>query len=134
MAIGKTVVSLRLFGDDLEPAEVSALLGAEPTKCAQKGDVRTLSSGREVVARWGSWLLDVDDRSPGDLNGQLAELFSALTSDLSVWRELARHHRCDVYCGLFMAERDEGMELTPETLSLLADRGLSFGLEIYGPL
>jgi hypothetical protein len=131
--IGRTVVTLRLFGDDLEPTEISALLCAKPTTSGRKGDVRTLSSGREIVSRTGSWRLEVEDRVPGDLDSQLVELFSLLTPELSVWQELSRRYRCDVFCGLFMTERNEGEELSPRTMMLLGDRGLTLGLDIYDP-
>ena len=129
--IGKTVVALRVFGDDLDPAEVTRLLGAEPTAFGRKGDVRALPSGRDVVSRTGSWRLSVEDRSPGDLNGQLLELFSMLTPDLSVWQELRHRYKCDVFCGLFLDGANEGEQLEAETLSGLGSRGLALGLDIY---
>lgn len=129
--VGKTVVTLRLFGDDLDPAEVTQLLGAEPTAFGRKGDVRTIASGRTVTSRSGSWRLSAEDCSPGDLNGQLQELFSRLTQDLTVWQELKRRYECDVFCGLFLHGGNEGEELQPETLSMLGVRGLALGLDIY---
>lgn len=129
--IGKTVVALRVFGDHLDPTEITQLLGAEPSAVARKGDVRTTSSGASVVSRAGSWRLSVEDRTPGDLNGQLLELFSMLTPDLSVWQELRRRYKCDVFCGLFLDGANEGEQLDAEALSALGARGLALGLDIY---
>jgi hypothetical protein len=131
--IARTVVTLRLFGDDLDPAEVSALLKAEPTAASRKGDVRISSSGREVISRTGSWRLNLEDRRPGDLNGQLEELFSQLNPDLSVWECLSHRFQCDVFCGLFMEESNEGEELLATTLVALGARGLKLALDIYDP-
>ena len=127
--VNRTVAALRLFGDDLIPAEISALLGSEPTACSKKGDFRSSSSGREAASKTGSWRLRVEDRSPGDLNGQIQELLSRLTSDLSVWQDLSRRFRCDIFCGLFIKEGNEGEELQAETMAMVGTRGLSLGLD-----
>ena len=131
--IASTALALRFFGDDLDPAEVTALLGAKPTHARRKGDVRRHKNGRKTVARSGTWQLDVPDREPGDLSGQLEQLFSRLTPDLSVWRALASRYQADVYCGLFMDRRGESEELVQPMLAALGERGLSLGLELYDP-
>ncbi|WP_019905787.1 DUF4279 domain-containing protein [Methylobacterium sp. 77] len=124
-------MSLRVVGDDLDPAEITALLGRPPTFCTRKGDVRPARS-RSIVARSGSWHLSVGDDVPGDLNAKIMTLFDDLTGDLTVWTALSRRYRCDVFCGLFLSESNEGTELFPEVLSLLCERGLRLGLDIYG--
>jgi hypothetical protein len=75
----------------------------------------------------------VERRTPGDLNAQITELLSGLTADLSVWRDLTRRYRGDLFCGLFMDEGKEGVELTPSTLAAMGARGLLLDLDIYEP-
>jgi len=133
-AVYETVASLRIFGDDLDPDEISALLGASPTSSARKGEIRVSKSGRERTERTGRWLLEAVYRQPGDLDSQIAELLSPLTGDIAVWRRLVAQFEVDIFCGLFMKESDEGLDLRPETLEMLGSRGLSLGLCIYGPL
>jgi len=36
--ISRTRASIRVFGEDLDPGEVSALLGEQPTHQSRKGD------------------------------------------------------------------------------------------------
>ena len=122
--IGRTKATLRIFGDDLNPEEVTALLGAEPTSSREKGPPR---------GRRGSWHLRAEPCSPGDLNSQVKTLLSGLTDDLSVWRDLGARFRCDLFCGLFMEVGNEGEEFTPDVLAMIGARGLSLGLDIYGP-
>ncbi|MGC1305574.1 MAG: DUF4279 domain-containing protein [Caulobacteraceae bacterium] len=129
--LARTVAMLRILGDDLDPDAVSRLLGARPTAGARKGDVRLSASGREVVARSGSWRLRAEDHSPGDLSTQIRDLLTKLTDNLAVWRELSRRYRCDIFCGLFMSESNEGGTLEPDVLSMLGDRGLPLGLDIH---
>jgi hypothetical protein len=57
-----------------------------------------------------------------------------MTGELSVWRELQRRYNCDIFCGLFLHEGNEGENLAPETLVALGARGLALGLDIYGPV
>ena len=131
-AISETHASLRFFGDDLEPGELTARLGGPPSTCASKGDViRSEKTGRERIARTGSWILKVNRREPGDLDLQVKELLSPLTKDLSIWRSLEKY-RPDVFAGLFMQETNEGIEIGTHSLSLLAERGISLALDIYG--
>jgi hypothetical protein len=131
--ISRTAVTLRIFGDDLDPDEVSQILGAEPTARARKGDVRQAASGSAAVARSGSWRLEAAASCPGDLNTQISALLTKVTDDLSVWRELSTRYTCDVFCGLFMGGLNEGDVLDPRTLAALGSRGLTLGLDIYGP-
>jgi Domain of unknown function (DUF4279) len=65
-ALSKTAVSLRFFGDDLNPDEVTQLLGKEPDKAERRGDVRS----RGYTVRRGRWSVRAGDCTPGDLDGQ----------------------------------------------------------------
>jgi hypothetical protein len=133
--LARSAASLRFFGDDLVPDEVSALLGALPTNCEIKGgQSQPNAGGRTFTARTGSWRLRVDDRRPGDLDGQILELLGKLTSDLGVWRELAERFRVDVFCGLFLDEGNEGISLAPSTLHALGERGILLDFDIYRTL
>jgi hypothetical protein len=130
--LSRSVASLRLFGDDLMPEEISRLLGAKPTAYETKGgQSKPNARGRTFTARTGSWRLKVPDRIPGDLNGQIAELLAQLTCDLGVWRGLAARFRVDIFCGLFLNEGNEGIDLTPATLASLGERGILLDLDIY---
>jgi len=132
--IGEVVVALRIFGDELDPPEISTLLGATPTAVRKKGDIRTVSSGQRVVARTGLWEFKAGRRSPGDLDTQVGHLFSLLSPDLTAWQHLAERYECRVDCGLFMRERNESGELRPETLALLVARGVVLTFDIYDPI
>ena len=125
--IGRTVLTLRFFGEDLDPAELTRLLRAEPTQAESKGDARR--SGH--VAKEGSWRLSMEDSVPGDLEDQIRDLFACLTSDLAIWTSLTSLYRGDLFCGLFMQEGNEGLGLEPETLAMIGERGLRLALDIY---
>lgn len=128
-AINQTTAVLRLFGDDLDPAEVSRLLGAEPTRYGTKGEV--LTGGPARMARTGSWFRQAAEQSPGDIDLQIVSLLGDLTSDLAVWRTLTSRFQCDIFFGLFMRESNEGTSIAAATARLLADRDLSLQFDIY---
>jgi hypothetical protein len=130
--IATTALTIRLAGDDLDPIEITRLLGAEPSSSSRMGDARQMASGRSIVARTGSWRLKSDDRTPGDLSTQIKAMLGKLTSDLEVWVALTSRFRCNCFCGLFMAETNEGLVLEPEVLAMLSARGLTLMLDIYG--
>lgn len=130
-ALSKTVATLRFFGDDLRPDEITARLGRSPSASETKGDEWKRPNGSIRIAKWGSWRLKADDREPGDLDAQIAELLSGLSDDLTVWADLTTRFRADVFCGLFLDEGNEGISLSPQTLALLGSRNLTIGLDIY---
>lgn len=64
-----SIVTLRIFGDDLVPSEVTALLGCEPTTAYSKGDVRIGSkTGNRYVEKTGRWSLSAEDMYPEKKN------------------------------------------------------------------
>ena len=128
-----TDASLRFFGDDLDPVELTASLGREPTVGVRKGGVWKTSRGAEKVARTGSRRLSVARRQPGNLDEQCDEILAALTDVLSIWRNLTNRFQAELLWGLCMREGNEGVELSPDTLKDLGERGLSLDLDIYGP-
>lgn len=133
--IAETSISLRFFGDDLVPDAVTAALGKPPTGAETKGEVITSAkTGRSRVARRGGWRYRVERREPGDLDGQIEELFGALSGDLSAWRPLADKYEPDLFVGLFLKESNEGIAISAKCLDILASRGVSLSLDVYGPL
>jgi len=132
--IALSSASLRFFGDDLDPDDLTRRLAGSPTKSARKGDPRISQSSRQYVEKTGSWRLNALDAKPGDLDAQIQWIFASLTPDLSVWDELSTRFRADIFCGLFMDERNEGLEINPETLAAMGARGVTLSLDIYDPI
>lgn len=130
--LSETHASLRFFGDDLDPDEITRLLGKSPTKAERKGDViRRDGAVPDLTLRQGSWRLDAHSVVPGNLDAQIAELLRGSSPDLNIWRRLSAAYRGDVFCGLFLRTYNEGLSLSPTTLQSLADRGLLLDLDIY---
>jgi hypothetical protein len=126
--VSESAAGLRFVGDDLDPAEISAVLGRTPTTAVRRGEVVT-SDG--VAARGGAWTLDAEMRRPADLDRQIAELLSGLTPDLERWLRLADRYKAEIFCGLFLGERHQEVAISHEALASIAERGLAISFVIY---
>jgi hypothetical protein len=131
--VNSTAATLRFFGDDLLPGEITSLLGRAPIEFNTKGEPWQ-SAGRTIIAKTGRWRLCADDCSPGDLDEQIESLLGGLTDNLDVWADLTARFAADVFCGLFMKDSNEGISVAPQTLAMLGARNLILGLDIYGEL
>jgi hypothetical protein len=141
--IARTSACLRFADKDafevLVPDALTAVLGRPPTRFVIRGQPRTTpkgtvlrtSDGAPLLADFSAWHFRVEDREPGDLDGQIRELFGALTSDLSIWRDLAVFDP-DLFVGVFMEEANEGLNISVDCLDILASRGVRLDLDIYG--
>ena len=128
-----TKAALRIWGDDLVPSEISRLLGAPPTTSERKGDNLTGERSRyKGIAKTGGWRLVAAVNHEGDLEAQIKDIFSQLSFDLSVWREIGRNNQIDVFCGVFMKTGNDGLVFDASTLQMLGERGARLDLDIYG--
>jgi len=123
--------TLRIIGDDLQPDDITALLGAEPTMATTRGQVNELGRGPKIW-RTGTWRLEAPDAEPANPDGQIAEILDELTPDLEVWRSLAARFKVDMFCGWFMVEGNESVSLSPDTLCALGERGIRLDIDLYG--
>ncbi|MCI0661806.1 MAG: DUF4279 domain-containing protein [Acidobacteria bacterium] len=127
--IDESSVSLRFFGDDLDPDEISDLLNCQPTDACRKGDI--LPDERyHIVAKTGSWRLSGEIRDD-PLEKQILELFDRLSGDLEIWRKLTHQYNGDLFCGLWLEDLNRELAFTPELMNKIAERGLTLNLDIY---
>ena len=129
--LSRSSVSLRFFGEHLDPDVLTKSLGRDPTVGAKTGQSWTTALGAVKIARRGTWRLKTSDCVPADLDGQIMNLLSSLTTDLDVWREFTALYDVDLFCGLFLATENEGIALAAETLQEIANRNLKIDFDIY---
>ncbi|MDP1911755.1 DUF4279 domain-containing protein [Brevundimonas sp.] len=129
--IGRTKVSLRFAGEDLDPEVVSHALGLQPDKSYRKGEIASWGRFKGRAAESGSWHLSVPVSEPGDLEAQITDLLARATSDVSAWRNMADSYSGNLFCGLFMKTMNEGLSLSATTMGALGARGIELQLDIY---
>ena len=128
-AIARVRVSLRVFGDSLEPEEVSALLGREPTRCHRKGDRIAANDGS--VEPTGVWILDSGLSEKAEIEDHVEALLSPVSNDSDEWASLTSRFSASILCSAFLDQYNEGFELSPRLARSLAERGLVIAFDIY---
>ncbi len=128
-AIARVRVSLRVFGDGLEPDEVSALLGRQPTRSHRKGE-KTLLNG-STVEPTGAWILDSGLSEKAEIEEHVEALLSPVSNDSDEWASLTSRYSASILCTAFLDQYNEGFELSPRLAGSLADRGLVIAFDIY---
>jgi hypothetical protein len=128
--IYRSAASLSFAGDDLDPDEISRWLG-KPTKGESKGGALLTPAGREHISHTGIWLLKTEDAQPGDVDRQVRALFSDLSEDFGIWKDFADRYRGRIFVGLFLKGSNEGLGISPQTLSAISVRGLELDLDVY---
>jgi hypothetical protein len=130
--IHKSVATLRIAGDELIPSEITALLGCMPSYDQFKGQVILgKNTGKKRIAKTGLWSLYAVECEPENLDKQISELLGKLPDDITIWKSLAKKFKIDLFCGLFMENGNEGMEISPLQLKMLGERGIILALDIY---
>ena len=88
--VQRSVATLRIMGDNLDPTEITRLLGCAPDAAQTRGEEIAARIGASVrFAPMGIWRLSAMDREPEDLDAQIRDLLSKLTDDLTVWTSMA---------------------------------------------
>src|SRR5262245_1846363 len=126
---------LRVCGDDLDPNEVTRLMGRAPTRSQRKGQPVLDASGQvKRVARTGSWLLDYQLSPEATIAEGIESLLAGLPNDKELWATLGRRHRADLLCYVFIRGVNQGFNLSPQVMEMLAARGVELGVDIFcGP-
>jgi hypothetical protein len=126
--IERACLWLRFMGDDLEPEEITNLLGRTPSHSRRKGETFVRKSG---AARTGSRILEIDLPYEMTVEDGIPALFAQLTNDLSVWQSLTEKYKAELVCDAIVRGANQGFELPAEVVKLIAARNLTFGVDIF---
>jgi hypothetical protein len=115
--VDRSRLALRIFGDAVDPSEITTLLGHEPTEAMIKGETWIgKKSGKEHIAKTGSWRLKAPEFEPADLDAQIEWIFPRLTGDLETWNKLTVKYKVDLFSGLFLDADNRGITLLPPSM------------------
>lgn len=124
-------VTLVFCGDDLDPEEISRLLGCRPTSSRSKGELRTGLTA--IAGPWptGAWILSVEGKAPQTASELLTELLRNLPDDETLWLELSRRWRVSIWLGLFLKQWNRGFELEASLIERIARMHATLSFDIY---
>jgi hypothetical protein len=128
---GRIEASLTVVGAQVDPDEITRLLGADPDRSHRVGDlVSTRSTARRTTGAWTiSTAATIPDTAP--LATHVSALLARVTSDLAIWRSLGGRHSLRVFVGWFMTRANEGTLLGPALLEELGQRCLCLDFDVY---
>ena len=130
--------SLRIGDDQLDPQEITKILGVEPDNAHRKGDPNTGRSkkGKLLVYspfRSGLWSICSKEPEHMDLEHHLKSLLHTLYPLKDKLIELSnRGYKMDMFCGIFIdSGAQPGFDIDSNVLLKLGELNISFGLCIY---
>ena len=129
-SIDECSVSLRFFGDDLDPDFITKNLGIYPTVSYRKGDIFR-GKTYDRIQNTGSWRYGIRRRADIELEELINKLFARITPDLEIWHDLTTKFQSDLFCGLWLNRANGAIDFSPAVMMKIAERGLSVGLDIY---
>lgn len=134
----KHSVGLRFIGEGLNPDNITALLGIEPTRQHRQGDIRRTGSGRQI-GQWkeGGWFYTVksdDHESLEEALARVLQIFSELKDKVRSVSYRPEVRVADICCGEFGSSGRQfpNVWLSLNSLEALAEMGLEFWCEFYG--
>ena len=122
-------VSFVISGLELEPDEVSRLLGIKPDYSHRKGDVKKSSRSDDTLIRKnGHWSLRSKLSDYESLEVHLCALLDRLKGKEAAIKSLAEENEIGFGCDLW---ETIGVELPAHILRSIADFNASLGITIY---
>ncbi len=120
-------VALYLYGNSLDPVQVTSMLGAEPSKTRVKGEKWYTCTNKEVVPKIGVWELTAQSKSES-LSDQIAWLRQRLNSAVCSPSDISGVEKVEVSIFVALGSNNEGAldynsELTLEDLAWLNSIG-----------
>jgi hypothetical protein len=128
----RTFASLRLYGDDLVPDDVSRLMNLQPTDAAPKGFRTPAPRGKVRLAPTGRWILSTEDQICSTVvEDHLEWLLDRLDAAGVKPLDLPGVSHADIFCYWLSATGHGGPVVSPDVLGRLAGYRLLLGFDIY---
>jgi hypothetical protein len=131
--VDKFKIALRIYGDALDPDQISALIGCTPTVGERMGLPVSLGDGKRI-AKTGRWSLTIESKDcseEDDVEDGIKLLLARLPTDVDLWNALNAEYKVDIFCGIFLASSNRGFGISAEVSRMLADRHLKIGFDLY---
>jgi len=121
-------VCLAVYGEDLDPAAVTGLLGCSPTSAHRRGDRR---GPRSPPQKRGGWFLDVRGTAPESADELAVVLLGRLPEDERIWMKLGTLHEVQLRFAIHMHGWNRGFGLSAATAAKIARLHADLVFDIY---
>ena len=126
-------VSFRLMAKDLDPKEISQLLGMSPDDAHKRGDPNWGKQGRRYSDfSEGLWSLASDvsrDEPPAVHVKDITDRLAGCAEALDTLR--LRGYRMDIFIGVFGLEGNSGFALPAEVCEVVGRLGIALDFDLY---
>jgi hypothetical protein len=123
-------LTLGIYGEGLDPDEISRLLGCAPSTAHRRGD----APRRGPPYAEGAWLLSVEGQSPTGPEELVHLLLASLPADDGLWADLRSKFRLRLGFGIFTEGWNRGFVLSAEAVRRINALGAGLGFDIYANL
>jgi hypothetical protein len=131
-SVDEVRVTLAVYGDELDPEEISSLLGCQPTSSHRRGETRIgKKTGHKTVYKQGAWFLTVEGQAPRTADELTTELLEQVSSDESLWLDLGRRFDVQMRYGIFLEAWNRGFGLRRDVVKRIARFSASLEFDIY---
>ncbi|MFZ1103432.1 MAG: DUF4279 domain-containing protein [Hyphomicrobiaceae bacterium] len=124
--VGEVGVTLAIYGEELDPEEITRTLGVAPTKAHRRGE--------RPKRRSGKWLGPprLEERGFNEPSEAVIDrVLRKLPEGPAVWRELGARYDIQLRFGIHMTGWNQGMGITSEQVVRLAQIGAKLEFDIY---
>jgi Domain of unknown function (DUF4279) len=140
-----SAVSLRIFGDALDPVELTNLLKCQPSQSHRKGDyilrrdgstIWNDSTGRYSMHKTGRWSLKAATSEPADIESQMRVILAQLPSNPEIWDTISQKFgfKIEFFCGYFMRRGNEDLVMSAAILKELSQRHIQIWFDMYSAI
>lgn len=128
--VERTMVTLGLHGDDLDPSEITRMIGREPTSAHRRGEPRPGPKFKNPY-RSGAWLLSVEVEKPSEPDEATERLLDLLPSDEKLWKKLSERYDLSISYGIFFKGWNRGFALSRELQQRLVKYHARLDFDLY---
>jgi len=126
--VDESSATLAVYGRDLEPHDVTSLIGVEPTHSFRRGFKR---GARSPAMEHGAWFLEVRGRAPDGPAVQLETLLAKLPASPDMWRQLSARYTIQLRLALHMQGLNKGFSLNKRLTERVAAFGVDLEFDLY---
>lgn len=129
--VDESGATLCIYGESLDPDELTGILKTKPTCAFKKGHKRRPGA---KPSKHGAWLLEVRGEAPKGPQELIQELLMHLPSDVSIWQYINEKYKTRISVGIHFFSWNRGFSINPELLGMVANLGLELDFDLYSYL
>ena len=126
--VDESSATLAVYGETLEPEEITSILGVAPTSSFRRGHKR---GPRSPAMPHGAWFIEVRGTAPDGPESQLLNLLAQLPQSSDIWHQLTQRFQVQVRVALHLEGWNRGFAIDKALLTRLAQMGIDLQFDIY---